>query len=105
MAARSNEPVAGQGGLFDEPARDAVRAPRVPAPTGGPVAYSDYQGLARCADCELLVYQELQGVGSSTHLIRRARTRRKDGFAEQLLCPEHANLRREAEALAREKKL
>lgn len=86
-----------QLGFFDEPEPEPVPAPRGAKPARAPVKYEDYTVRSKCADCELLVYEQLRESGSSTHLIRSVRVKRTEAGQALLLCHEHAQLRQLAE--------
>lgn len=99
MAAR--RPAIEQDGFFDEPRPEPIETPKsVKAPAAKP-KYSDLapvKGRRPCADCAQLVYEQLQSIGRSTHLIREARVSRKVGEETLLLCAEHGQTRQALEA-------
>ncbi len=106
MAASSDTPnVEGQLGFFDTPESDPVEAPKTVRPSKTPPKYTNLAAKQfNCMDCERLVYEQIRERGNSTHLIRKARVRRTAGNVEDVLCHEHATLRKESDAAPRKRK-
>lgn len=86
-----------QGTLFGPaPVEPVGKLPSLP--TGAGARWSRFKSPVRqqCADCVVYLHQN-GGVGPA---VRSARWRRIDSKSDLLLCPEHAQDRREAEGLA-----
>jgi len=86
-------------GLFDMPAPAPLAKPKSPITGTGAVKYVKYAPTrpVKCDDCMRVAWEAGQE-GRTAPLARQTRLKRTQGDSVALLCSEHANLRKEAEA-------
>lgn len=83
--------------LFDDLPAPPPAKPKRTTAKKGEVRYDRYAGLTKCADCITVAYETLLDGKLSVRPILRARFKRLQGDATELLCNAHAALRKEDE--------